>query len=94
MAVAAAGVATGVIAAAALTRVMATVLYEVSPTDAPTFVTVIAVIALFSLLACSGRRCARRGSTRSTRCAPNSQSGPGRPPRPTLCDARQSIAKQ
>jgi len=52
--IAAAGIATGVIAAAALTRVMATVLYEVSPTDAPTFATVIAVIALFSLLACGG----------------------------------------
>ena len=52
--IAAAGIASGVIAAAALTRVMATVLYEVSPTDAPTFATVIAVIALFSLLACGG----------------------------------------
>ncbi|HEX6808378.1 MAG TPA: ABC transporter permease [Gemmatimonadaceae bacterium] len=47
----AAGAAAGVIIALGLTRVMRTMLYEVSPTDVPTFVCTVAGLALVGLLA-------------------------------------------
>jgi putative ABC transport system permease protein len=46
------GVAAGLAAAFALTRVMAVVLFGVSATDATTFVTVSAGLIAFALLAC------------------------------------------
>jgi putative ABC transport system permease protein len=45
------GVAIGVIGAAALTRVMATLLYDVSPTDAATFAGYSTALILVGLLA-------------------------------------------
>jgi putative ABC transport system permease protein len=58
---AAAGVTLGLLAAFALTRVMQTLLYEVSPTDPATFAAVAAVLALATLLASylPARRAAR-----------------------------------
>lgn len=47
----AAGAVAGIIIALALTRVMRTMLYEVSPTDVPTFVCTVAGLALVGLLA-------------------------------------------
>jgi predicted permease len=47
------GIATGVAAALALTRVMATLLYGVKPTDVVTFAGVAIVLALIALAACA-----------------------------------------
>jgi predicted permease len=52
MSTTAAGIAVGIIAALALTRVMGSLLYDVAPTDGPTFGVVCAVLALAALLAC------------------------------------------
>jgi len=49
---AAAGILVGVIAAAWLTRLLAGLLFGVTPTDLPTFVTVIAAIVTVSLVSC------------------------------------------
>ena len=46
------GVVIGVAGAVALTRLLATLLFGVTPTDKPTFVAVSAVLVLVSLLAC------------------------------------------
>jgi putative ABC transport system permease protein len=54
MAVAAAGLALGLVIAAELTHAMSALLYEVSPTDLPTYAGVVAVVGMFSLFACSG----------------------------------------
>lgn len=48
----AAGVVIGLIAALALTRVMQTLLFEITPTDPVTFATFAALIALAAMLAC------------------------------------------
>jgi ABC-type antimicrobial peptide transport system permease subunit len=48
----AAGIATGLIAGAALSRVLVTLLYEVNPWDPGTFVVIAAVIAGVALAAC------------------------------------------
>jgi putative ABC transport system permease protein len=47
-----AGVALGLVAAALLTRLMASVLFGVGPTDLPTFVGVPAVMILVAVMAC------------------------------------------
>src|SRR5579864_764596 len=60
-----AGVLAGTAAAAALTRVMISLLYEVSPTDAATFVLVSCAVLIFILLACYVP------SLRATRVDPN-----------------------
>jgi predicted permease len=46
------GIAIGVAAALALTRLMATLLFEVKPTDPPTFAAVAILLALVGLMAC------------------------------------------
>ncbi len=46
------GIAIGVAAALALTRLMATLLFEVKPTDPPTFAAVAILLALVGLVAC------------------------------------------
>jgi putative ABC transport system permease protein len=52
MAIASAGILLGVAAALALTRVVATLLYGVTPTDPPTFIAVVGVLATTVLAAC------------------------------------------
>jgi putative ABC transport system permease protein len=52
MAIAAAGIAVGAAAALGLTRVMASLLYEIAPADGPTFVVVCSVLAAAAFLAC------------------------------------------
>lgn len=54
MTVALAGIVLGLIGAAALTRVMTSLLYEVKPHDPATFVAVIALVGLIALAACGG----------------------------------------
>ncbi|HEX8137502.1 MAG TPA: FtsX-like permease family protein, partial [Pyrinomonadaceae bacterium] len=46
------GVAVGLLAAIAVTRVMASLLYGVTPTDALTFIAVAVLLAGIALLAC------------------------------------------
>jgi putative ABC transport system permease protein len=53
MSVAAAGIAIGAIAALGLTRVMASLLYEIAPADGPTFAVVCSALAAAAFLACS-----------------------------------------
>ncbi|HEY6333845.1 MAG TPA: FtsX-like permease family protein, partial [Blastocatellia bacterium] len=50
--VVAVGLAVGLVGAFALTRLMSSLLYSVTPTDTATFVFVTAVLALVSLVAC------------------------------------------
>ena len=52
MAIALAGIGTGVVGALALTRVMSTLLYDVAPRDPLTFTIVTAALATTALLAC------------------------------------------
>ncbi|HEY1494378.1 MAG TPA: ABC transporter permease [Candidatus Solibacter sp.] len=52
MAMAAAGIAVGLVAALGLTRVMRSLLYEVAPTDGPTFGVVCGVLVAAAFLAC------------------------------------------
>jgi putative ABC transport system permease protein len=52
MAVAAVGIAVGVVAALGLTRVMGSLLYEIAPTDGPTFGVVCVVLAIAAFVAC------------------------------------------
>jgi putative ABC transport system permease protein len=52
MAVAAAGIFVGAVAAFGLTRVMGSLLYEIAPTDGPTFVVVCIVLAAAAFVAC------------------------------------------
>ena len=56
-----AGIALGVLGAFALTRLLADWLYQVSPTDAPTFAVIALLLALVALVACwlPARRAAR-----------------------------------
>jgi putative ABC transport system permease protein len=54
MSVAAAGLMLGMLAALAATRAIATLLYEVNPTDPATFVTVAVVLTITALAACCG----------------------------------------
>ena len=54
MSIAIAGLVLGVAAALALTRVMTSLLYEVTPTDPATFAVVIVVLAATVLAACCG----------------------------------------
>jgi ABC-type antimicrobial peptide transport system permease subunit len=54
MTVAGAGIATGTVAAAGLTRLMTSLLYEVRPHDAWTFFAVAGLAALTSFAACAG----------------------------------------
>jgi putative ABC transport system permease protein len=54
MAIAAAGLLFGLVAALALTRVMTSLLYNVTPTDPATFAVVIAALAATALAACCG----------------------------------------
>ena len=54
MTVAAAGLVAGIVAAAALTRVMTTLLYQVSPRDPMTYGTVAIVVSVLSFIACGG----------------------------------------
>jgi ABC-type antimicrobial peptide transport system permease subunit len=69
MKMAAAGVAAGVIAALALTRLMAALLYQVSPTDVWTFAVVSATVVAFILLACYVPSRRATGWTRTWLCA-------------------------
>jgi putative ABC transport system permease protein len=52
MTIAAAGIAVGAVAAFGLTRVMGSLLYEIAPTDAPTFGVVSSILAAAAFLAC------------------------------------------
>jgi putative ABC transport system permease protein len=52
MAIAAVGIAVGVAAALGLTRAMGSLLYEVAPTDGPTFAVVCSVLTAAAFLAC------------------------------------------
>ena len=52
MATAAAGIAVGTAAALGMTRVMGSLLYEIAPTDGPTFGAVCGVLAAAAFLAC------------------------------------------
>jgi predicted permease len=52
MATAAVGIAVGVAAALGVTRVMGSLLYDIAPTDGPTFVVVCSVLAAAAVLAC------------------------------------------
>jgi putative ABC transport system permease protein len=52
MSTAAAGIAVGTAAALGLTRVMGSLLYEIAPTDGPTFAVVCSVLAAAAFLAC------------------------------------------
>src|SRR5690242_3034171 len=52
MAIAAAGIAVGVAGAFGVTRVMGALLYEIAPTDGPTFSVVSSVVAAAAFLAC------------------------------------------
>jgi putative ABC transport system permease protein len=52
MSIASAGIVVGIASAFALTRVLASLLYEVTPTDPATFATVAAVLAITALAAC------------------------------------------
>jgi putative ABC transport system permease protein len=54
MATAAIGIALGVAGALALTRVLATLLYDVTPTDPATFAGVTILLAVTALVACAG----------------------------------------
>ena len=54
MVVAAAGLVVGIASAAALTRVMTTLLYQVSPRDPMTYGTVAILVCVLSLIACGG----------------------------------------
>jgi putative ABC transport system permease protein len=54
MTIASAGIIAGVAAALALTRVLASLLYEVTPTDPPTFALVCAALAATAFAACCG----------------------------------------
>jgi putative ABC transport system permease protein len=54
MTIAAAGIALGIVAALALTRVIAGLLYEVRPTDPMTFAVAIGALGLAALAACAG----------------------------------------
>lgn len=61
MGIALSGIAVGLAAAGGLTRLMTSALYEVQPTDSPTFALVTATLGATALLACCGpaRRAAR-----------------------------------
>ena len=54
MAIASAGIVLGIAAALALTRVLASLLYEVTPTDPATFASVAGLLAVTALAACGG----------------------------------------
>src|SRR6185503_14267672 len=54
MTIAAAGIVLGIVAALALTQVIAGLLYEVRPTDPLTFAVAIGALALAALAACAG----------------------------------------
>jgi predicted permease len=54
MAIASTGILLGIAAALALTRVLASLLYEVAPTDPATFVFVAGLLAIAALAACGG----------------------------------------
>jgi putative ABC transport system permease protein len=54
MTVAAAGLVVGIASAAALTRVITTLLYQVSPQDPLTYGAVAIVVSALSLVACGG----------------------------------------
>jgi len=54
MVIAIAGIAIGIAAALALTRVIASLLYEVTPTDPPTFAVVVCALMATALAACCG----------------------------------------
>jgi putative ABC transport system permease protein len=54
MMIALAGVVLGIAAALALTRVLASLLYEVTPTDPATFATVAGLLVVTALAACAG----------------------------------------
>jgi putative ABC transport system permease protein len=54
MTVAVAGIVVGLGASAALTRVMASLLYDVKPSDAPTFAAVAVLLGLTAMAACGG----------------------------------------
>jgi putative ABC transport system permease protein len=54
MAIAAAGIFIGIAAALAVTRVLASLLYDVAPTDPATFAAVTVLLAATALLACAG----------------------------------------
>jgi len=64
-----AGIVAGAVGAIALTRVLATLLYDVAPTDPSTFVAVAATLALVALLAgyLPGRRATRVDPTDALR---------------------------
>ena len=65
------GVAIGLAAAFVLTRVMATLLFGVSPTDPLTFIGILLVLSGVAVLASYIPRCAPRESIRCLRCVTN-----------------------
>jgi putative ABC transport system permease protein len=54
MGIASAGILLGVTAALAVTRVLTSLLYEVTPTDPATFAAVVVVLVMTALAACGG----------------------------------------
>jgi putative ABC transport system permease protein len=54
MGVVAVGLTAGLVGALALTRVMSSLLYDVQPTDLPTFAAVVAMLTSTAFVACCG----------------------------------------
>lgn len=69
------GVGAGLVGAVALTRVMASLLYQVAPRDPLTFVVVAAALAVTAVLACfvPAMRAARVGPAVALRCGESHQ---------------------
>jgi putative ABC transport system permease protein len=66
MAIALVGIVTGIVAAVPLTHLLTTLLYEVTPTDRPTFAVVVSLLVAAAFTACASPRCVPRVSTRSS----------------------------
>jgi cell division protein FtsX len=98
---AAIGAAVGLAGAAAMSRVLAGLLHDVTPLDPVTFVATPILLMLVAVLASAIPVGAQRGWIRSRRCSRNRRHGPcagytawpriRRMPLPTLCDIQNSL---